>query len=521
MARDKLIAFHVDMNVGQFTRRYLERWLRTLAALGYNAVVWEVENNLRWETCPECVSPDAFTKDEFRQILAFAASLGLEAIPLFQTIGHCEYVLKHGRYAALRELPDDIRQYCPLHPDLRPMLTRWIEEYLAVFGDVRLFHLGADEAWNLGKCPKCRAFAEEQSLSRLYIEHVNAVSEPLRARGIRPAIWCDMVLKHPEALADLPRDVVLFDWMYDIHLAQPTVWVWGKGMVRPGELDAATRERFGRFLFPQGADGPFNIFYTTDYLRAQGFTVVTCPGASSYGDNVFTPLESKHQPNTWDFAGKGLADAAGTLLTSWSVHLHPWELQRACIGMPPYRAAHPDATLDDYRRRFTREVFGIEAPDFFGACARLEVLSPWTYTSSLGYDKSCRPVPPDHIVRAIERLRAEDRLERELSRARAGLASYEEGRETMKAVRARAKRGKRILDAWLLAADALVHRARCAIHLLTKAQGAPEGDAAALLAELDGLEARYRSRTARIHRPTRRDEILRWMFASLRHALGQ
>jgi len=516
---EKLIAFHVDMNVGRFTRGYLERWLRALAAMGYNTVVWEVENSIAWETCPECVGPDAFGKAEFREILALARSLGLEAVPLFQTIGHCEYVLKHPGYAHLRELPDDIRQYCPLHPELLPLLRRWIEEYLEVFGDVRLFHLGADEAWNLGRCPRCAAFAETHSLSRLYINHINAVSEPLRSRGVTPAIWGDMVLKHPEALAELSRDIVVFDWMYDIHRGKPTVWVWGKGRVKPDELGGAVRERFGPFLFPEECPEGFNIFYTTDYLRAEGFTVVTCPGASSYGDNVFTPLESKHQPNTWDFAGKGLADAAGTCLTSWSVHLHPWELQRACIGMPPYRAAHPTATLDEYRADFTREVFGVEATEFFEACAKLEVLSPWTYTSSLGYDKSCPEVPPAHIRKAIERLRAEDKLEAELVRAREGFASYEEGRDLILKVQRRAGRGGETLEAWLLAADALTHRARSAIHLLTRALGRPEGEADVFLRELDDLEARYRAFYTPIHRPARREQILRWLFASLRRAL--
>jgi hypothetical protein len=34
----------------------LKKKLKELADLGYNTIIWEVENNIRWDTCPECVS---------------------------------------------------------------------------------------------------------------------------------------------------------------------------------------------------------------------------------------------------------------------------------------------------------------------------------------------------------------------------------------------------------------------------------------------------------------------------------
>ena len=201
----RLFGFHIDMNIAQFRGPYLKSELRALAAKGYNAIIWEVENNIRWETCPECVSPDAFSKAEFKEILAYGRSLRLEPIPLLQTIGHCEYVLKNERYKPLAEVPGRIDQYCPRNPEVVAFLTKWLEEYLDVFGPVRVFHLGADEAYTLGECPRCRAFAAEHSLSELYIDHINAMSRPLIDRGIRPVIWADMVLHHPEALDKLSR----------------------------------------------------------------------------------------------------------------------------------------------------------------------------------------------------------------------------------------------------------------------------------------------------------------------------
>jgi hypothetical protein len=552
MAR-KIVGFHIDMNVGQFTRTYLERWLKRLAGAGYNAIVWEVENNIEWETVPECNSPDAFSKREFREILAYSRELGLEPIPLLQIIGHAEYVLKHEKYAHLRELPEKISQYCPLNPKVMTLLTKWIGEYLEVFGEVKRFHLGADEAYNLGRCPQCRAFAEAQSKSRLYINHVNALAAPLLKRGITPIIWGDMALHYPQALDELSRKIMICDWMYDTTAKNEWVMVWGKGGTRPEELNEATLARFGKFIFPADArwavsplppappsrgggsaggagapDGqiascgkPFNVFYTTDYLKAEGFQVVTCPGSSSYGDNVFAPNEPLHEDNTWDFGGKGLADAAGTILTSWSVHLHPWEQQWACIGMPGYRAAHPRATIDDYRREFAISNFGEEMPEFFEAAFLLSPRSRYAHTASLGYDKSCPEVATDYIRTDLRKLFDSNRpeFEKQLAQCEEALVKYTEGRRLLYSLRPRVNMGGEYLDAWTLGADTLAHRARSVIYLMRRLRGETVGEAQALIAELDILERRMRAEYTAIHRPARREEMMRWMFASLREAL--
>ncbi len=273
-------AFHVDMNMAQYRGDYLMKWLRVLADRSYDTIIWEVENNIEWETCPECVSPDVFTKAEFGEILAASREMGLSAIPLFQTIGHCEYVVKHEKYAHLRELPNRLDQYCPLNEKVMPFLHKWIEEYFEVFGEVEYFHIGADEAYTLGQCDKCKAFAEKHSLSKLYIDHINEVAKPVVARGATPIIWADMVLHYPEALAELSRDIMLFDWMYVIYHGNGKVMVWHEGGTQTkGELSKKTKEIFGKYLFPHGDETGREpeTFYTADYLAGNGFKVVTCP----------------------------------------------------------------------------------------------------------------------------------------------------------------------------------------------------------------------------------------------------
>ena len=516
-----MIGFHIDMNIAQFTRGYLEKWLHELARLGYDAVVWEVENNVKWRTCPECVSPDAFSKEEFKEILAVCRKLGLEPIPLFQTIGHSEYVLKHGRYKHLAELPDRIDQYCPQNADLVPFLSKWIDEYLEVFAPVKYFHLGADEAWSLGSCPQCKAYAKEHSLSGLYVDHVNALAAPLSKRGIAPVIWADMVLHHHEALPRLSRDIILFDWMYDIRCGMGKAWVWGRGYMRKEEIPADVLAEFGKYLYPHG-DEPGRepeTFYTADYLAAKGFKVVKCPGSSSYGDNVFSPRNWYHIINTYDSCRKGLEPGlAGAVLTSWTVHLFPWELQLAAIDLPPYLAEHPRAALSTYQDAFMNARFGVTDERFWRACGLLSKNCLFTHTASLGFNKSALPVPVDHVKKTVEKIKKEGHISVEAENCRARLAEYREALALFEAFAGRARSGDDLLDIWTLAARNLVNRAQAALALLDAAAG-ERHPAEEILFQMRQLRSEMNELYADIYKPARRREMLDWVYASIESAL--
>jgi hypothetical protein len=524
----KLTAFHIDMNIAQFRGAYLRSWLKELAAQGYNAILWEVENNIRWETCPECVSPDAFSKAEFKDILAYSRSLGLEPIPLLQTIGHCEYVLKNPKYKPLAEVPDRIDQYCPRNPDVAVFLKKWIEEYLEVFGKVRIFHLGADEAYTLGECPRCRAYAAAHSLSELYIDHINAMSRPLADKGIRPAIWGDMVLHHPEALDKLSRKIIILDWLYDRYDGCGTVQIWGRGSLSPGELDAAALDRFGRYIYPLG-DEPGrdpDPFYTSDFLAANGFDIVVCPSSSCYGDSVFAPRTFFHLRNTADSFRKGNSEGLrGAVLTSWTVHLFPWELQQPSIELVGFRARNPSVTLADFERAYVRAHFGADDLGFFAAAGRLARRGLFNYAADLGFFKDARPVPVDYVAGRIEDIASKGMTDPELVECELRLREYRQGLELFRAYDRTAKSGHAELEAWILAARNLVNRAEASRFLLrTRAgregTGAPT-EARRILEELKALRVETEASVAARIKPSRTAEIMSWMYDSMSAALSR
>lgn len=308
------LILHLDFNSIQMRKDAVIGHLRTAAAAGYTAVLWEVEDKIRWETCPECVHPEAFSKREFRTILEEADRLGLEPIPLLQTFGHAEYILRREKYRAWRENPEIPTCYCVSKPEVRVFLKKFIAEYLELFGGrVREFHLGGDEARQFGTCPVC----SKRNRFELYNEHLNEVADILRARGVRAAIWCDMMLTKTDRsqVNRFPKDL--------------TAWYWDYYFGFEGGKNASLWA------------GKVNL------LIEGGYPVVFAPASGSCGDSAFLPLYGRHLANvvaSADFARRHRL--RGLCMTSWSVHLYPKRLQYPLWELGAKRFLDPGETTD-------------------------------------------------------------------------------------------------------------------------------------------------------------------------------
>ncbi len=526
----KIKAFHIDMNNAQFTGEFLKEYLSKLAQLGYNTIIWEVEDNIRWDTCPESSQVEAFSKSEFREILDLCVSLGLESVPLLQTIGHCEYVLKHEAYRHFAEIPGRVDQYCPLNEKVALFLNKWIDEYLELFGDVRFFHLGADEAWHLGSCDKCKAYAEQYSLSQLYFQHMNKFTKPLLDKGIRPIIWADMALRHPETIDLIDKRIVMCDWMYDIFKGCGTLWNWSlRHMQKPGELDEDFKRQFGKYIFPagEGKADDYNIFYTSDYLADLGFDVIGCPASSACGDTVFLPMISFHLRNCFDFMRKGYEDQmAGWALTSWTCHLFPWILQEACIELPAWLERNPEKSLDSYREHYVKQAFDTDQAEAFWKAADCFAVSSGMFMKNgqLDIGKNPRALENGRLDKQIDDVEKAGKLDEELDETEKLVSQFTLGLKQLEEFAQNAKAGGDVLQWWLLGAKNLQNRAKVIQYLLQSRQGITSNDGKKLLEQMLELKNQTQNLYIPIIKTRRLQQMMHWIYdateTSLRKTLG-
>ncbi len=461
-------AFHIDMNGLLFKKEYLIQWVSKLAHIGYDTILWEVENGIQWDTCPESNDSDALSKAEFKEILDHTKSLNLLSIPLLQSIGHAEYVLKNTAYHHLAENVETFRQYCPLNPEVLRFLHNWIYEYLDLFGhDISYFHIGADEAYDLGFCPKCSAKAQNESLSALYIDHINAVIEPLVAKNITPIIWADMILNHNEVLWKLDKRILLYDWIYNVNKTTEKVKEPKGGLKDLSELSEDVKKIYGEFILPKGSDRP-DPFYTSAYLTSNGFKTVICPASASHGDTVFAPGWF-HLANTFDFMQKSQEKhLEGFVLTSWTVRLLPWELQNICIAMHEYLKNSPTGTFEEYQKWYTKTQFGLDEPSFWQAIQQISTPLPLALTNDIGHSKNNLATPKDAILKSIEKHITKKSKSELLENIQTQSKDYENALTTFETIKTQALLNKPELEIWILATKNLINRTQSALAILNE-----------------------------------------------------
>ena len=369
---NRLLVLHLDFNTIQMSRETVVNCLRTASKAGYNAVLWEIENKVRWDCCPECVHPEAFSKEEFKDILREASRLGLAPIPLMQTFGHAEYILMGGKHPGWVEDADFPACYCVSNPEVRAFQKRLLHEYLELFGpEVKDFHLGGDEAIVFGTCPKCRT----KDKFGLYASHLSFVAEELRERRVRPGIWCDRMLNQTNRadMAKIPRDFTLWNWNY----------AFGTDGAKPG------REA------------------KVGLLKEMGYEMIFGCTSQSVMDSTFLPLYGRHRQNITASADLVRKEALrGLCMTSWSVHLFPKALQYPLWDFAARRLLNPSADpLDDYMAA-VRCGFGDVSAE------TLDRLSQWSmdfmqFDSRItkGYLKPAQPAKPGRLDEILSHLK--------------------------------------------------------------------------------------------------------------------
>jgi hexosaminidase len=228
--------------------------LSLFGRLRYNAVLIEWEDMFPWTCEPRLRGRAAYTPAQIRRFADVCAELGLETIPLVQSLGHAENALRLPGLEALREVPHRTDVFHPLHPAAPEFVRRMVADVLALLPDVRRFHLGGDEVYTLGKNPASHAYLTEHGEAALYLRQLGPSLDELARRGIRPLLWHDEFVNWPAAeLARLAPCADLVVWGYTGDPRDPATYHHRLPHVE--KLHAAGCTLWAATAY-KGADGP-------------------------------------------------------------------------------------------------------------------------------------------------------------------------------------------------------------------------------------------------------------------------
>jgi hypothetical protein len=195
----------------------LKALAKEISALGFNTLIMEWEATYPYKQHSIISNRYAYSREELTEFINYSEGLGLDVIPLQQSLGHAEYILMHERYAYLRADKRNLSQIDPTRLDAaRDFFTELYSDMLSMHQS-KYVHIGGDETRILD-CKRCQEAwgddGEELGKSKLYVEYMTMIAEIVIAQGKTPLLWADMILAHPDAIADMPKNVIYIDWNY-------------------------------------------------------------------------------------------------------------------------------------------------------------------------------------------------------------------------------------------------------------------------------------------------------------------
>ena len=129
----RIRGFHLDLRIQVMKMQALKKFALSLSKQGINTLVMEWEATYPFQEDPLIPNRFAYSRREIKDFIKYCQSLHMDVIPLQQSFGHVEYILRNYKYAQLREDDRDFSQVCPSEPEKnRELFTRLYKDMAAM-----------------------------------------------------------------------------------------------------------------------------------------------------------------------------------------------------------------------------------------------------------------------------------------------------------------------------------------------------------------------------------------------------
>lgn len=204
----------------------------------YNQLILEINYHFQFQSHPEVREGDVLTRDDCRYLKEVADKSFIRLIPMINCLGHqswaehtAQLLKTHPEFDETPDYPADnkgiyCRSWCPSNPDVNKLVNDLMDEMIDAF-DAKAFHVGMDEVFILGECPRCKGQDHDKLFAKAVADlHAHLVGK----RKIEMLMWGDRLLDGKTtgygeweasengtapAIDRIPKDIVLCDWHYE------------------------------------------------------------------------------------------------------------------------------------------------------------------------------------------------------------------------------------------------------------------------------------------------------------------
>lgn len=301
--RFKNLIVHIDLKGAPPRVDYLLKFFRLLSKNHVDGVLLEYEDMFPYSDDLEVIRRprNHYSEEDIERITKEASLLNLEVIPLIQTFGHLEFLLKKPKFMELSEDPVDFNTICISDQKSIGIIESMIRQIRRLHPNSTRIHIGADEAYHVAEDVRChqKMTTEKLGKSELKLNHIARIGKFAKTAGFQEVFaWNDMFDKEPE---DVIKGAELPKWI------TPVVWGYRVDVTEEG-------------YFPQGLferiDNTFERFYVASAYKG-------ADGARQPFSNISRYLENqKSYTKLMDRHPSAARKVSGIFVTGWSRFNH-------------------------------------------------------------------------------------------------------------------------------------------------------------------------------------------------------
>jgi len=216
-----------------------------LPAYKCNTLVLLIRYRYQFKSYPNVADSGALSAEQAAEIADLCRANGIRIIPKMNLMGHQSEKERGSEQGLLRVFPEfdetpDLesvrycRSLCPRHPEVGHVVFDLMDEIIEAFA-VDAIHVGLDEVFEIGKCPRCKDIPN----SRLFTDWVNELYRHLIGdREVEMLMWSDRFLDGKttgfgeweasmndtwQDIGDIPSDIIMCDWHYGERESYPSI----------------------------------------------------------------------------------------------------------------------------------------------------------------------------------------------------------------------------------------------------------------------------------------------------------
>lgn len=271
----KLRGVSDDMSRGQVsTEENIKKILRFEAKFKLNCYLPYMEDIIHFKDFPE-IGKDRgrFTEKEVDELQNYAARYHVKFIPDFESLGHQENLLNIKKFRKYAEYPG-AASFNTQSDSAVNFVKKLIGDFIPWFKS-EYFHIGGDESFDVGMGAS-KAAVNRYGLATVNANYYKKIYDFVKSHGKKVIMYGDMVLRNPQSLTMLPKDLIIMDWHY----------------------------------------GPNDEFPSTEEFAKAGQPFIVSPGVNNW--SRLYPNQSAAWVNTYNFTREGYKNGAlGSITSSW------------------------------------------------------------------------------------------------------------------------------------------------------------------------------------------------------------